>query len=89
MYEIISQIAIFVLGAIAIILVAKKNKWGFVVGLLSQPFWFITSYANEQWGVFLVSIIFTGSWCLGIYEWFFKCKKEKEDKNGQEELFQV
>ncbi len=47
MYEIISQIAIFILGVGAIILVAKKNKWGFVFGLLSQPFWFITSYVNE------------------------------------------
>jgi len=52
MHETISQIAIFILGAEAIILVAKKNKWGFVAGLLSQPFWFITSYINKQWGIF-------------------------------------
>ena len=78
MYEIISQAAIFILGTGAIILIAKKNKWGFVAGLLSQPFWFITSYTNEQWGVFLVSIIFTGSWCLGIYEWFFKGKNKRQ-----------
>ena len=75
MLDTISQIAIFVLGASAIILVAKKNKWGFVVGILSQPFWFITSFINQQWGVFFVSIIFTMSWALGIYEWFFKNKK--------------
>ncbi len=78
MYEIISQTAIFILGASAIILIAKKNRWGFVIGLLSQPFWFITSYVHQQWGIFLVSIVFMGSWCLGIYEWFFKDKKSKE-----------
>ena len=50
MWDTISQIAIFVLGASAIILVAKKNKWGFVVGIFSQPFWFITSFVNQQWG---------------------------------------
>ena len=77
MYEIISQTAIFILGAIAIILVAKKNKWGFVAGLVSQPFWFITSYMNKQWGVFFVSFVYSISWGYGVYEWFFKDKKEK------------
>jgi len=33
MYDLVSQVAIFVLGAGSIILVAKKNKWGFVLGL--------------------------------------------------------
>jgi hypothetical protein len=50
MYDLISQIAIFILGAGSIILVAKKNKWGFVLGLASQPFWFITAIVNHQGG---------------------------------------
>ena len=57
MFEIIIQTGIFLTGATAIILVAKKNKWGFVVGLASQPFWFITAIQNKQWGVFFVSIV--------------------------------
>ncbi len=77
MWDTISQIAIFVFGILAIILVAKKNKWGFVFGLIVQPFWFITSYINNQWGVFFVSIAFTISWLYGVYEWFYKEKKEK------------
>ncbi|MDO8655330.1 MAG: nicotinamide mononucleotide transporter [bacterium] len=76
MWDIISQIGIATLGVAAIILVAKKNRWGFVLGLLSQPFWFITSFINEQWGIFFLSIIYMGSWILGIYEWFFKNKKK-------------
>ena len=76
-WDTISQIALFILGVSAIILVAKKNKWGFVFGLLSQPFWFITAFINEQWGVFLVSIVFTFSWAYGIYEWFYKKKRKK------------
>jgi len=75
-YDLISQIGLSILGISAIILVAKKNKWGFVLGLLSQPFWFITSYLNKQWGVFFLSIVYLFSWGLGIYEWFFKKKKE-------------
>ena len=77
----ISQFALFFLSVSAIILVARKNKWGFVLGLSSQPFWLYTSYANDQWGIFLNSIVFTGTWIYGIYRWFFAEKgvdKEKE-----------
>ncbi len=77
MWDAVSQVAILILGAGAIILVAKKSKWGFVAGLLSQPFWYITSFIHHQWGVFLVSFIYTLSWLFGIYEWFFKDKKDK------------
>lgn len=77
MWDIISQVVIFIFGILAIIMVAKKNKWGFVFGLIAQPFWFITSYINNQWGVFFVSIAFTISWLYGIYEWFYKKKKKK------------
>jgi len=79
MWDKISQIGIAIFGISAIILVAKKNKWGFVLGLLSQPFWLITSFINKQWGVFLLSIFYVGSWILGIYEWFFRNKKTKDN----------
>ncbi|MES2971495.1 MAG: nicotinamide mononucleotide transporter [Patescibacteria group bacterium] len=70
----IAQVGIAVFGITAIILVAKKNKWGFVFGLASQPFWLITSYVNKQWGVLFVSVIYTFTWAYGIYEWFYKDK---------------
>jgi nicotinamide riboside transporter PnuC len=38
MLDVIAQIGITILGVTTILLVAKKNKWGFVFGLLSQPF---------------------------------------------------
>lgn len=82
MWDTISQIGIAVLGVTAIILVAKKNKWGFVFGLLSQPFWFITSFINEQWGIFFLTIIYSGSWLLGIYEWFFKNKNQDKPRDA-------
>lgn len=82
MIEMISQIAIFTLGALSIILIAKKNRWGFVLGLASQPFWILTSFMNQQWGVFFLSLIYTGSWILGIYEWFFKNSSSNSNKLG-------
>lgn len=74
--DLISQIGVAFFGIIAIILVARKNKWGFVFGLASQPFWLLTSYLNKQWGVFLLSIIYVFSWAYGLYEWFLKDKKD-------------
>lgn len=76
MLDSIAQVGLTILSVSAIFLVAKKNKWGFVAGLLSQPFWFVTSFLNQQWGVFITSIFFTISWALGIYEWFFKGEAE-------------
>lgn len=70
----IAQMGITIFGVSAIILVARKNKWGFVLGLASQPFWLITSYINKQWGVLLLSVVYVGSWAYGVYEWFFKNK---------------
>jgi nicotinamide riboside transporter PnuC len=67
-----ANFGMFIFGVIAIILVAKKNKWGFVFGLCSQPFFFITSWINKQLGLFLLSIIYTMSWIYGIYIWFYK-----------------
>ena len=78
-WDTISQIVIFVLGIGSIVLVARKNKWGFVLGLLTQPFWYITSYINKQWGVFFVSIAYTISWGYGVYEWFHKDRRKKRD----------
>ena len=73
--DIINQIGITIFGASAIILVARKNKWGFVLGLASQPFWLMTSYLNKQWGVLFLSVIYVFSWAYGVYEWFYKKNK--------------
>jgi len=77
MLDTIAQVGIALFGVASVLLVAKKNKWGFVLGLLSQPFWLLTSYLNNQWGVFFLSIIYTFSWVYGIYNWFYKESKQK------------
>jgi len=78
MWDLIAQIGIFIFGVLAIILVARKNKWGFFFGLLSQPFWYITAITNHQWGIVLVSVVYTCSWAYGLYNWFWS--KEATDK---------
>jgi nicotinamide riboside transporter PnuC len=74
----IAQFGMLILGVAAITLVAHKSKWGFVVGLCSQPFFFISSYLNGQWGLFILSFFYTGSWLYGIYMWFYRHEKPKK-----------
>lgn len=76
----VSQVGLTVFSIAAIFMVAKKNKWGFVVGLVSEPFWFATSYIHKQWGIFILSALYTGTWALGVYEWFYKDEKKAAAK---------
>jgi len=73
----LSQFGIMLFGISSIILVARKNKWGFVLGLISEPFWLITSYLNRQWGVFILAAIYAGTWAYGTYNWFRKPNEKK------------
>lgn len=70
--DMVAQIGIAVLGVSSILLLAKKNKWGFVCGLLAQPFWFLTAFLNKQFGVLLLSVVYSLSFAYGVYEWFYK-----------------
>lgn len=80
LWDLASQGVIFTFGLASIILVARKNKWGFIFGLATQPFWFITSYLHQQWGVFFVTIAYTASWAYGAYNWFVKSPKANRKK---------
>lgn len=46
--------------------------WSPVVGLCSQPFWFYVTFTKKLWGAFFVTFLYTGSWCFGIFQNFFK-----------------
>ncbi len=67
------QAAILVTSAAAIWLVTLPppyGRWGFVVGLVAQPLWFVETTRRHQWGVFLLAIFYTGAWVQGIYNHF-------------------
>jgi len=71
--DIISQIMIMICGASAIWLVGRKEywkRWGYVIGLIGQPFWFYTTIVNEQWGIFLMTLFYTYSWGQGLYNYW-------------------
>lgn len=63
------QLAIAVLSVTAMLMIASTgpfHKWGFVVGLLSQPFWIAATWRARQWGMFALSMIYVFVWIFGI-----------------------
>jgi len=71
----ISQIWILVFGCSAVWFVGRLEKWrrwGYILGLLSQPAWLYTSIVHEQWGIALLSVWYTYSWGQGVYNYWIK-----------------
>lgn len=69
------QVAIAALSIAAAYMVASTDpqlqRWGFVVGLVSQPFWILAAVRAHHYGVVLVAIFYTGAWIQGIANRFF------------------
>ena len=74
-----AQLGIMVFGCSAIWFVGRRERWkrwGYILGMCSQPFWVWTSYEHAQWGIFILTFWYTYAWGQGIYN--FWIKKEKE-----------
>jgi len=67
--EFASQSAIF-MGPVGAMLLGSGSRWGFVIGLATQPFWFYTSFRHRQWGIFIASIFYAFGWAMGVYRNF-------------------
>jgi Nicotinamide mononucleotide transporter len=72
MLYLISQIGIVVFGVSSSFLIAKKNKWGFALALMAQPFWVIIGVSDGAWGVLVLSMVYSASSLYGMYVWFLK-----------------
>ncbi len=81
MGTLIIQIFLFTLSVSAMFLISridKWKKWGYICGLLSQPFWFLTTVPSKQYGLIALSCVYTIAWCMGIYNYFIRNKTKKE-----------
>jgi hypothetical protein len=67
--ECTSQSAIF-MGPVGAILLGSGSRWGFILGLAIQPFWFYTSFRHRQWGIFIASFFYAFGWAMGVYRNF-------------------
>ena len=82
------QIIIALTGSIAIWLTQQDNKewarYACIFGLVGQPFWFISSYNSEQWGIFALCFLYTYSWCIGLYRhWIKRWIRERQRPRGK------
>ena len=66
MIDNICQLAIPFTGVIAVYLMAsqeaKTRMIGGIFGLLGEPFWFMTAYNHEQWGVIVLVFVYAYSY---------------------------
>lgn len=76
MIEILSQVLILCTGAVAVYLSQQDNeklkKFACLFGTVGQPFWWYSTLQAEQYGMFLLTLLYTYSWCLGIYNNWIK-----------------
>jgi len=77
----IIQVGVLVFGLLAIWLVYSQNtliaRWAPVFGLLSQPFFVFAAWQAEQYGMLVLSVFYTVSWCRGIYRCWFQKYQDK------------
>lgn len=65
------QVGIACTGAVAVFLTQSRNerwrRFACLFGLAGQPFWLYAAWSAEQWGILLVSVLYTGAWAHGLW----------------------
>ena len=70
----IVQTIIFICGALSIYLLSRKDRWqrwGYIVGLIGEPFWVHMTIHAEQWGVLVLCFIYTLAYINGVKNHWF------------------
>jgi hypothetical protein len=71
------QFFIAIFGVTAIYLSQQSHskpaqRYACIFGLAAQPFWFATTYMNEQWGIFGLTFLYTYAWWKGFQNHWIK-----------------
>jgi len=73
-----TQAIILITGALAIWLTQQSNqawhKYACIIGLTGQPFWLWSTYSSDQWGMLALSVFYSYTWALGIYNHWIKSR---------------
>jgi len=77
MIDMIIQIGILATGVPAIYLLNTGRKFGSLIGLVGQIFWFAMAIRTQQWGVFALCVLYTYSWACGVKAWLNSISSEK------------
>lgn len=66
----IAQLGIMLCGVSAIWFVGRTEKWrrwGFILGMLGQPFWIYTTIKHGQYAITAMTLLYAYSWGQGIW----------------------
>ncbi len=70
----IAQIIIAVCGVASVWLSQSKTRhwqrWACIFGLVAQPAWFVSAYAAEQYGIMLLTFVYTAGWIRGVWNFW-------------------
>jgi hypothetical protein len=40
----------------------RVRMWAAIIGLAGEPFWLLTAYLNEQWGIVALAFVYGLNW---------------------------
>lgn len=72
-----AQLGIMLCGVSAVWLVGCKQhwrRWGYIMGMLGQPFWLYTTLTHEQYGIAAMTVLYAYSWGRGIWNYWIRPK---------------
>lgn len=64
------QLGLILFSAPAIWLVGRRehwSRWGYILGLCSQPFWVYAAWEAGQWAILALEAWYVYAWGQGIY----------------------
>lgn len=72
----IEQIGIMCTGVVAVWLSQdhRENwrRYACLFGMAGQPFWVYAAWSAEQWGILVMTILYTYSWARGVWNNWLK-----------------
>lgn len=71
--QMITQVFIILFSGSAIWLVSRKGywrRWGYITGLLAQPFWAYTTISHKQWGMLILCLWYGYSWAQDVWNYW-------------------
>ena len=67
---------IAVLGAAAAWLSQERRlswrRWACIFGMLGQPAWSYAAWQAQQWGIFIVTVIYAAAWMRGVWVYWIR-----------------
>ena len=72
----IDQLGIAIFGVLAIALSqcerVQLRRWACIAGMCAQPFWFHTTAAHGQWGIFALCFLYAAAWLKGVHTYWWR-----------------